>query len=78
MPLRGDGVAGEESGGGEAAPERDRAVGARAVTSAVALPAVLRRVGLLTTRRHGRYVHYSLNLPELTTLGTDLLVAVLR
>ncbi|MGW5666499.1 DUF5937 family protein [Micromonospora sp. NPDC003776] len=40
--------------------------------------AVLRRAGLLTTRRHGRYVHYTLNLPELTTLGTDLLAAVLR
>ncbi|GAB3423558.1 DUF5937 family protein [Flindersiella endophytica] len=40
--------------------------------------AVLRRAGLLTTRRHGRYVHYSLDLPELTTLGTDLLAAVLR
>ena len=31
--------------------------------------AVLRRTGLLTTRRHGRYVHYTLNLPEMTTLG---------
>jgi DNA-binding transcriptional ArsR family regulator len=40
--------------------------------------AVLRRAGLLTTRRHGRYVHYTLNLPEMTTLGTDLLAAVLR
>ncbi|TVT20339.1 helix-turn-helix transcriptional regulator [Amycolatopsis rhizosphaerae] len=40
--------------------------------------AVLRRAGLLTSRRHGRYVHYSLNLPEMTTLGTDLLAAVLR
>lgn len=40
--------------------------------------AVLRRAGLLTTRRHGRYVHYTLDLPEMTTLGTDLLAAVLR
>ncbi|WP_255954016.1 DUF5937 family protein [Streptomyces odontomachi] len=40
--------------------------------------AVLRRAGLLTTRRQGRYVHYTLNLPEMTTLGTDLLAAVLR
>ncbi|MGK5552589.1 DUF5937 family protein [Actinomadura kijaniata] len=40
--------------------------------------AVLRRAGLLTTRRHGRYVHYTLNLPEMTALGTDLLAAVLR
>ncbi|MEV0848005.1 helix-turn-helix domain-containing protein [Streptomyces sp. NPDC049954] len=40
--------------------------------------AVLRRAGLLTSRRHGRYVRYSLNLPEMTALGTDLLAAVLR
>ncbi|MBP2706938.1 winged helix-turn-helix transcriptional regulator [Microbispora sp. RL4-1S] len=40
--------------------------------------AVLRRAGLLTTRRRGRYVNYTLNLPEMTTLGTDLLAAVLR
>nr|WP_208406289.1 helix-turn-helix domain-containing protein [Amycolatopsis granulosa] len=40
--------------------------------------AVLRRAGLLTSRRRGRYVHYTLNLPEMTTLGTDLLAAVLR
>ncbi|RKN45863.1 DUF5937 family protein [Streptomyces hoynatensis] len=40
--------------------------------------AVLRRAGLLTARRQGRYVHYTLNLPETTTLGTDLLAAVLR
>jgi DNA-binding transcriptional ArsR family regulator len=40
--------------------------------------AVLRRAGLLTTRRHGRYVQYTVNLPEMTTLGTDLLAAVLR
>ncbi|UWE11193.1 helix-turn-helix domain-containing protein [Actinacidiphila bryophytorum] len=40
--------------------------------------AVLRRAGLLTTRRHGRYVHYTLNVPELTALGPDLLAAVLR
>ncbi|WIX76234.1 metalloregulator ArsR/SmtB family transcription factor [Amycolatopsis carbonis] len=40
--------------------------------------AVLRRAGLLTTRRHGRYVRYTLNLPDLRTLGADLLAAVLR
>jgi DNA-binding transcriptional ArsR family regulator len=40
--------------------------------------AVLRRAGLLTARRHGRYVRYTLNLPDLTALGTDLLSAVLR
>jgi len=40
--------------------------------------AVLRRAGLLTARRHGRYVHYTLDLPAMTTLGTDLLSAVLR
>ncbi|CAM5339302.1 DUF5937 family protein [Streptomyces pharetrae] len=40
--------------------------------------AVLRRAGLLTSRRHGRYVHYTLDLPGLTALGTDLLAAVLR
>ncbi|MFJ3927670.1 DUF5937 family protein [Streptomyces sp. NPDC090022] len=40
--------------------------------------AVLRRAGLLTTRRHGRYVRYSLNLTDLTTLGSDLLAAVQR
>ncbi|MFW6695022.1 DUF5937 family protein [Streptomyces sp. MAR4 CNX-425] len=40
--------------------------------------AVLRRAGLLTTRRHGRYVRYTLNLPDLTALGDDLVAAVLR
>ncbi|MET9890260.1 helix-turn-helix domain-containing protein [Streptomyces sp. NPDC006465] len=40
--------------------------------------AVLRRAGLLTTRRHGRYVRYTLNAPDLTALGADLLAAVLR
>lgn len=40
--------------------------------------AVLRRAGLLSTERHGRYVRYTLNLPDLTALGTDLLSAVLR
>ncbi|MFD4240275.1 DUF5937 family protein [Streptomyces sp. NPDC058525] len=40
--------------------------------------AVLRRAGLLTGRRQGRYVRYTLNLPDLTALGTDLLAAVLR
>ncbi|MFI9813423.1 helix-turn-helix domain-containing protein [Saccharothrix variisporea] len=40
--------------------------------------AVLRRAGLLTPHRQGRYVRYTLNLSDLTTLGTDLLAAVLR
>ncbi|MCM2416913.1 helix-turn-helix domain-containing protein [Streptomyces sp. RKAG293] len=40
--------------------------------------AVLRRAGLLTARRHGRYVRYTLNLSDVTALGTDLLAAVLR
>ncbi|MER7792320.1 helix-turn-helix domain-containing protein [Streptomyces sp. NPDC097640] len=40
--------------------------------------AALRRAGLLTARRQGRYVRYSLNLPDLTALGADLLAAVLR
>ncbi|MFI6858937.1 DUF5937 family protein [Streptomyces sp. NPDC050421] len=40
--------------------------------------AVLRRAGLLTARRQGRYVRYTLDLPDLTALGTDLLAAVLR
>jgi DNA-binding transcriptional ArsR family regulator len=40
--------------------------------------AVLRRAGLLTAERRGRYVHYTVNLPALTGLGTDLLTALLR
>lgn len=40
--------------------------------------AVLRRAGLLTARRHGRYIRYTLNLPDLSALGADLLAAVLR
>lgn len=40
--------------------------------------AVLRKAGLLTSQRHGRFVHYSLDLQATTTLGTDLLSAVLR
>lgn len=40
--------------------------------------AVLRRAGLLTSRREGRYVRYTLNVPDLTALGPDLLAAVLR
>lgn len=40
--------------------------------------AVLRRAGLLTARRNGRYVRHTLDLPALTGLGTDLLGAVLR
>lgn len=38
----------------------------------------LRRAGLLTARRQGRYVRYTLNLPELKALGPDLLAALLR
>ncbi|MEU4998121.1 DUF5937 family protein [Streptomyces sp. NPDC021622] len=40
--------------------------------------AVLRRADLLTAERQGRYIRYTLNLPAMTTLGTDLLSAVLR
>ncbi|MGW4378340.1 DUF5937 family protein [Kitasatospora sp. NPDC004531] len=40
--------------------------------------ATLRRAGLLTAHRHGRYVHHRLNLPATTALGTDLLSAILR
>ncbi|WP_344659257.1 DUF5937 family protein [Catenulispora subtropica] len=40
--------------------------------------AALRRAGLLTTERRGRYVHYRLDLSATTTLGADLLAAVLR
>ncbi|MFI6480920.1 DUF5937 family protein [Nonomuraea sp. NPDC050663] len=40
--------------------------------------AILRRAGLLTGRREGRYVRYSVNLPDLTALGADVLTAVLR
>ncbi|GAA2154430.1 MULTISPECIES: DUF5937 family protein [Glycomyces] len=40
--------------------------------------AVLRRAGLLSSQRHGRYVRYSLNTTDLTALGSDLLAAVLR
>ena len=40
--------------------------------------AVLRHAGLLTAQRRGRYVHYTLDLSATTTLGTDLLSAVLR
>jgi DNA-binding transcriptional ArsR family regulator len=40
--------------------------------------AVLRRAGLVTVERHGRFVHYTVDSPALTTLGSDLLAAVLR
>ncbi|MER5200620.1 helix-turn-helix domain-containing protein [Streptomyces sp. NPDC002755] len=40
--------------------------------------AVLRRAGLLTAQRDGRYVRYTLDAPGLTALGADLLAAVLR
>ncbi|WP_431878606.1 DUF5937 family protein [Amycolatopsis sacchari] len=40
--------------------------------------AALRRAGLLTARRQGRYVRYTVNVPDLTALGADLLAAVLR
>lgn len=40
--------------------------------------AVMRRAGLVTSRRQGRYVHYLLDMPAMTALGTDLLAGVLR
>ncbi|MGW4651929.1 DUF5937 family protein [Kitasatospora sp. NPDC004289] len=40
--------------------------------------AVLRRAGLLSSRRQGRYVLYSLDLAATTSLGADLLAGVLR
>ncbi|SEG68217.1 DNA-binding transcriptional regulator, ArsR family [Actinacidiphila yanglinensis] len=40
--------------------------------------AILRRAGLLTARREGRYVRYTVNVGDLTELGGDLLAAVLR
>ncbi|WP_327289683.1 DUF5937 family protein [Streptomyces sp. NBC_01198] len=40
--------------------------------------ALLRRAGLVTSRRRGRYVHYALDLTATATLGADLLAAVLR
>lgn len=40
--------------------------------------AALRRAGLLTARRDGRYVRHTLDLPAVTALGADLLAAVLR
>ncbi|MFJ7217977.1 DUF5937 family protein [Amycolatopsis sp. NPDC098790] len=40
--------------------------------------AVLRRAGLLTARRQGRYVRYTVNVPDLTALGSDVLAAILR
>ena len=40
--------------------------------------AVLRRAGLLTAERSGRYVHYRLDLAATATLGSDLLGTLLR
>ena len=40
--------------------------------------AVLRRAGLVTVERRGRFVHYAVDRLALTTLGSDLLAAVLR
>jgi DNA-binding transcriptional ArsR family regulator len=40
--------------------------------------AVLRRAGLLTAVRRGRYVHYELDSRVIASLGADLLEAVLR
>lgn len=40
--------------------------------------AVLKKAGLLTTRRRGRYVLYELDLDTCARLGFDLLEAVLR
>lgn len=39
---------------------------------------MLRRAGLLTTHRRGRYMLYQLDLAGSARLGTDLLEAVLR
>ncbi|GAB7187086.1 DNA-binding transcriptional regulator ArsR family [Kitasatospora sp. Ki12] len=41
-------------------------------------PAVLRKAGLLTTRRRGRYMLYQLDLAGSARLGSDFLEAVLR
>jgi len=38
----------------------------------------LRKAGLLTTRRRGRYVLYELDLPATAAIGTDLIEALLR
>lgn len=40
--------------------------------------ALLRRAGLLTVERHGRFVHYAVDRSVLSTLGSDLLAAMLR
>jgi len=40
--------------------------------------AVLRRAGLLTSGRRGRYVHYAVDHQALTAVGADLMSAVLR
>ncbi|MFF3767116.1 DUF5937 family protein [Streptomyces sp. NPDC001922] len=40
--------------------------------------AVLKKAGLLATRRRGRYVLYELDLPVVARLGTDFLESVLR
>ncbi|WP_186777336.1 helix-turn-helix domain-containing protein [Streptomyces salinarius] len=40
--------------------------------------AVLRRAGLLSAERHGRYVRYTLTPADVTALGDDLLAALLR
>ena len=40
--------------------------------------AVLRRAGLVTAERRGRFVHYAVDRPALAMLGSDLLAAVLR
>lgn len=40
--------------------------------------AVLRRAGLLTTRRRGRYVLHQLDLSVVVRIGSDFLESVLR
>lgn len=40
--------------------------------------AVLRRAGLVTVERRGRFVHYAVDHAALATLGSDLLAAMLR
>jgi DNA-binding transcriptional ArsR family regulator len=39
---------------------------------------MLRDVGLVTAARHGRYVHYRLDLDRISSLGPELLEALLR
>jgi len=51
---------------------------ALAAAVAVEAPRLGVRAGLVTVERHGRFVHYAMDRPALSTLGSDLLAAVLR